>query len=281
MSTKILQQYDGLNNKELYSINRNGNTFDTSIEFYSQDTGEILFKTKNKVIIPGSGCIARKLFDIDTPEITPTYNSRLGIPDPTGVPTNTCVSNTKATQKDPKILLFCIGTDGCGAETSQVYPVDYKHWIDPRDLIPFRYQIVGHDISNELRENYFGRKIINDEFIAYYFKRYEGTPKFVQQFVNGDTITENIYDTLRTDLAESYIEITLKITKEDIRDYFAATVGIDEARINSISLCTAWPMEIDNYLYFQDIRPFTKLHIPNEYMNDVTKGVDIIYHIYM
>lgn len=278
MATKILQQFDGFNDKEEIKLN---STFDTSIEFYSPDTREFLFKTKNKVILPGSGCIARKIFDIDKTEITPTYNSRLDIPDPVGVPTNTCVKNTNATQYDHKILLFCVGIDGCGAETSQVYPVDYKHWIDPKDLIPFRYQVIGNDISGALRETYFGRKIVNDDFIAYYFKRYEGQPKFVQQFVNGDTITENVYDTLRTDLAESYVEITLKITKEDFRDYFIATVGIDECRFNSISLCTAWPLEIDDTLYFQDIRPFTKLHIPNEYMNDVTKGVDIIYHIYM
>lgn len=278
MGTKILQQFDGLNTRDKSRIK---NTFDTSITFVSQDTGEVIFKTKNKVILPGSGCIARKIFDIDTPEITPTYNAKLGLITPDGTPTATIVTNTKATEKDPKILLFCLGTDGCGAETSQVYPVDYKHWISPDDLIPFRFQVIGHDISPELRETYFGRKEINDEFIAYYFKRYEGTPKFVQQFVNGDTITEDIFDTTRTDLAESYVEITLKVLKEDIRDYFAATVGIDEARINSISLCTAWPVEIDGVLYFNDIRPFTKLHIPNEYMNDVTKGIDIIYHIYM
>lgn len=278
MGNKILQQFDGLNARDKSRIK---STFDTSIEFISHDTGETIFKTKNKVILPGSGCIARKIFDIDTPEITPTYNSKLGIPRVEGIPTHTIVTNTKATEEDPKILLFCLGTDGCGAETSQVYPVDYKKWIQPEYLIPFRYQVIGHDIDEELRENYFGRKEINNEFIAYYFKRYEGTPKFVQQFVNGDTITEDIFDTKREDLAESYVEITLKVTKEDIRDYFAATVGIDEARINSISLCTAWPEEIDGILYFNDIRPFTKLHIPNEYMNDVTKGIDIIYHIYM
>lgn len=278
MSNKVLQVFDGFDTKDKSTIK----SFDTDITFYVEGTDEVLFKTKNKVIISGSGMIARKLFDIDTEEITPTYNEKLGIETPTGRATTIIDPKTNATEAEPKILLFCLGTDGCGSETSQVYPVDYRKWIAPENLIPFRYQLTTNDLDADMRETYFGRTMVDGgEFIAYYFKRYEGTPKFVQQFVNGDTVESDIFETNRTDLAESYVEISLKVTKEDIRDYFAATVGIDEARINSISLCTAWPQEVDGILYFNDIRPFTKLHIPNEYMVDVTKGIDIIYHIYM
>ena len=72
----------------------------------------------------------------------------------------------------------------------------------------------------------------------------------------------------------------LKITKEDCRDYFIATTGINDARINSISLLTAWKKTIDGYDYYQDIRPLTELHFPNEPLIDMTKGLDIIYQIY-
>ena len=75
--------------------------------------------------------------------------------------------------------------------------------------------------------------------------------------------------------------MTLKVTKEDIRDYFIATTGIDSAKINSVSLCYCWPKEVNGALYFNDIRPLTKLNIPNEPMIDITKGIDIIYHIHM
>lgn len=279
---KLMAFYDGFNAVDSAKLS----AFDTSIDIKNLETGEIIFKNlKNKVIIPGSGLIARKLFDInpDHVEVTPSYNDAFSTSMHTPA-TDTAVSgiNTMATKDNHKILLFCCGIDGCGTENSQVYPVDYRKWIAPEDLVPFRYQLGTNDISDELRETYFGRTEINNgEYLAYYFKRFEGTPTLVQQYVDGTPIDSSVYESVKTESAESYVEINLKITKEDIRDYFIATVGIDEARINSVSLCSAYPVEEDGYIYFKDIRPVTKLNIPNEALIDMTKGIEIIYHIYM
>ena len=180
---KILAFYDGLNTKDKVSI-EHASAFDTSIDIKCIETGEYIFKgIKNKVIIPGSGLIARKLFDIGTDEVTPNYNDALGMYTPaTDDAPTTIYAKTIAKKDDHKVLLFCCGIDGCGTENSQVYPVDYRKWIAPSDLIPFRYQIGTNDLSDELRETYFGRTSINnDEYFAYYFKRFEGTPVFVQQ----------------------------------------------------------------------------------------------------
>ena len=76
------------------------------------------------------------------------------------------------------------------------------------------------------------------------------------------------------------ILLRLKVTKEDCRDFFVATTGINDARVNTISLLTAWSKEIGGVKYYQDIRPLTKLNFPNEPLIDLTKGLDIIYHIY-
>lgn len=281
MNDKIMAFYDGLDvsDKEFH-------TFNTSIDIKNLETGEIIFKgLKNKVIIPGSGLIARKLFDIDTDEVTKSYNTAFGTamytPATDDYPT-TINPSTSATKTNHKVLLYCCGIDGCGTENSQVYPVDYRKWIAPDDLVPFRFQLGTNDISDSLRETYFGRTSINDgEYIAYYFKRFEGTPTLIQQYIDGTPIDENVYTSAKADSAETYVELNMKITKDDIRDYFVATVGIDEARINSISLCTAYPVEENGFLYFKDIRPLTKLNIPNEQLIDVTKGIEIIYHIYM
>lgn len=281
MNDKIMAFYDGLDvsDKEFH-------TFNTSIDIKNLETGEIIFKgLKNKVIIPGSGLIARKLFDIDTDEVTKSYNAAFGTamytPATDDYPT-TINPSTSATKTNHKVLLYCCGIDGCGTENSQVYPVDYRKWIAPDDLVPFRFQLGTNDISDSLRETYFGRTSINDgEYIAYYFKRFEGTPTLIQQYIDGTPIDENVYTSAKADSAETYVELNMKITKDDIRDYFVATVGIDEARINSISLCTAYPVEENGFLYFKDIRPLTKLNIPNEQLIDVTKGIEIIYHIYM
>lgn len=282
---KRIVLYDGFSAEDKLSVAKDYTAFNTSIDIKNLETGEVIFKgLKNKVIIPGSGLIARKLFDIDLPEVTPSYNEAFGsamyTPAADTVPTKDV--GTVATADNHKILLFCLGVDGCGSENSQVYPVDYKKWIAPSDLIPFRYQLGTNDISDDLRETYFGRTEINGgEYLAYYFKRFEGAPVLIQQYIDGTPITSDIYDSVKVDSAETFVELSLKITKEDVRDYFVATVGIDEARINSISLCSAYPVEENGYIYYKDIRPLTKLNIPNEPLIDVTKGIEIVYHIYM
>ena len=107
--------------------------------------------------------------------------------------------------------------------------------------------------------------------------------KFVQQFIDSsEALTStNVYDPNKN--AESYIEIKLSITKEDLRDYFIARDGnTDNAKFNTISLCYAYPVvSNDGKTYYNDIRPMTKLNIPSEPMADTTKGIDIIYHIYL
>lgn len=262
--------------REQHSIVRH-NKFDTDIAIKSLDTGEIIAKhLKNKVVLPGAGFIARSLFDVYTAEVTPSYNTALGINGPSSGNTPDW---TIATAQQPKVLLFCIGTDGCGTEGSQVFTVDYNSWIAPEAIVPFRYPLITNDISPELRESYFGRKEDGD-YAAYYFKRFTSGPDLHQQYVDGTPIDGNVLNTGED--VETYIEVVLTITKDDCRDFFIATTGIDECRFNSISLCYGYPLiGEDGYTYFNDIHPLTRLNIPNEYLIDITKGVEIIYHIYM
>lgn len=272
--------------KILYdSINANDSTaFDTSIDIKNLETGEIIFKgLKNKVIISGSSVIARKLFDISGSDPIPTYNraiNNLYTPATNIRPGSVGIGSTTAERDNPKVLLFCCGVDGCGSENSQVYPVDYKRWIDPEALIPFRYQPSNEDLSDELRQKYFGRSV-EGEYIAYYFKTFENAPSFVQRYMDGTLIDSTVFSSAKNDSAESFVEVNMKITKEDMRDFFIATTGIDRARINCISLCTAYPVTENGYIYYKDIRPLTRLNFHNEQLIDLTKGIEISYHIYM
>ena len=79
---------------------------------------------------------------------------------------------------------------------------------------------------------------------------------------------------------EIYVETVLSITKDEAREFFIATVGIDQCRFNTVSLLYAYPRKVGGVDYFMDIRPLTKLNLSNEYLIDVTKGVEIIYHTY-
>ena len=114
--------YDGLDTRDQVEYT----TFKTSIDIRNPETGEYIFKgLRNKVIIPGSGLIARKLFDVTNPEVTPSYNSVFGTgadamytPAADTVPSESIGS--VATKANHKILLFCVGIDGCGDQNSQV-----------------------------------------------------------------------------------------------------------------------------------------------------------------
>ena len=246
----------------------------TDIQVYIEGTDELIFRGKNKVIVGGSAFTAAKHFNLRPNVFTPSYNTVLGLENSVNEP-----YTGEGIRKEEQVYLFAVGIDGCGEENSQVFNVDYTKWIAPEHLVPFRYQLDKNDLGGFMRDKYFGRKVIGNR-IAYYFKAFEAKPEFKQQFVDGTPIDENIYLSNRVEEVESFVEINLKITKEDCRDFFAATTGINDARINSISLLTAWQKEIDGHIYYQDIRPLTKLHFPNEALIDPSKGLDIIYHIY-
>lgn len=267
MSDKLLSLFENNNNKDACTIRK------TAVTMTNHETGEVLFKCKpNKVIVAGSAFTAGKHFHIPALALTPSYNSIMGLD-------NTASKVGNHILEEELVFLFAVGTDGCGVENSQVYDVDYTKWIDPASLVPFRYQLDTNDLSGSQREKYFGAKTAGGR-IAYYFKAFEIEPVFKQQYIDGTPIDESIYIATRTDEVESFVELSLKVTKDDCRDYFLATTGIDDARINSLSLLTAWAKTINGFTYYQDIRPLTKINFPNESLIDLTKGLDIIYHIY-
>jgi len=267
MSDKILNLHERNKTQDIIH--------DTEILIYVEGTDILLHRLHNKVIVSGSAFTAAKHFNIKPNIWTPTYNTKLGIYTPTAEP-----YTEPGIRKDEIVCLFAIGTDGCGQENSQVYDVNYTKWIAPENLIPFRYQQPTDDLNTAMRSKYFGRVATNSR-IAYYFKKFESDPVFKQQYSDGTPIDENVYTDARLDEVESFVEISLKITKEDCRDFFLATTGINSARVNTISLLTGWSsVDGDGFTYYHDIRPLTKLNFPNESLIDTSKGLDIIYHIY-
>ena len=241
--------------------------------FKKLGTDEVLLTVHNKVIIAGSQTVAQKCFDLPELKAFPTYNQSLTL--------DNSVDHGTTPQNVPKICLFCCGTQGCGDANSQVKPVSYTKRIQPvGDLVPFRYPLRENDLSAELREKYYGRKTLDDRY-AYYFKAFESDPIMYIRYADGTEIdASTMYDSEFDKDAETFVEMSLRVTKEDFRDYFRATTGINDARINSISLLTAWYTAGEGYKWYQDIIPFTQLNIPNEPLIDLTKGIDITYHIY-
>lgn len=277
MSDRNIVLFDGVGSgdvKDSASIH-NSNLY-TDILLQDLETGNIIAKSlHNKVILPGGTLILQKLFDLDDKNIIwPSYNEELGIPDVfdcTGFP-----NYEDRIFNDQRVMLFCVGTNGCGTEGSQVFAVDYNSWITPDAIIPFRYPLATNDITD--KGMYAGRAPVG-EYIAYYFKKFSSGPTFNQIYTDGTEIDQNVIK--NNNDVESYVEVVLTINKDECREFFVATTGIDECRFNSISLCyaTKFVTESGNENY-KFIRPITRLNIPNEYLIDATKGVNIIYHIY-
>lgn len=277
---------DKLNIKDELVERKHHRFGDTEIEFRIPGTNEVIWRGKNKLVLGGAGFLANLMFNLssDWKEVTPSYNAEIG-----------GLDNTVTAKPDTavdKAYLFCVGTCGCGHENSQVFDVNYAEWIPPftsydaanRDkgyLVPFRYPLLKDDLSATLRQSYFGRKDCGDR-IAYYFKAFENSnPAFIQQYIDGTPITSTVYNNKTDKEVESFVELRLSITKDDCREWFVATTGINECKINTLSICYAWKYKGDDgFDYYQDIRPVTRLNFPNEALIDLSKGLDIIYHIY-
>lgn len=270
MPNKHIALFDSQKSKDEANLNKTWARGE--VIFKDLDTGKVLYTLHNKVIIAGSQFVAQKCFDLSELVHLPTYNESLSLE-------NSEIHGTTPANV-PKVCLFCCGTQGCGTENSQVYPVKYTKRINPEgDLVPFRYQLKDNDLTDELRQIYFGRKVLEERY-AYYFKAFESAPTLHMRYVDGTIIDENLYDSQNDTDAETFVEMSLRITKDDFRDYFRATTSINDAKINSISLLTAWYTQSGGYTWYQDIIPLTQLNIPNEPLIDLTKGIDITYHIY-
>lgn len=300
-------------NKDSFIV-QNPQRVNSKINIYNDITGELIFEGHNKTVIAGSALTAMKLFNLDRNclDATPTYDTTMNLDNgangttyPTVVikDSNGNIVGSMHDETQRKIIGFCVGQGGAGLDISDVFDVEYCSWITPDNLIPFRYPLQNADNVDEVM--YKGRKALiladGSNRNAYYFKAFSNTPNLVQNYIStigtfSDTVSaSSVYSTngASADKAQSYVELHLKITKDDCRDFFIAHKGIENAKINQISLVSAWTKEVEvtkldslgnmvtkTYEYFQDIRPFSILNIPNEIISNHEKSLSIVYSLF-
>lgn len=287
----------------------------SKVEFFDDDTGERIWEPlHNKTLIAGSALMAMKLFDLDRSVLnnTPTYDTELGLDDnvsSSSYPSiaikdnNGDVVGAMQDETQRKIIGFCIGQGGAGLDISDTFAVKYASWITPDNLVPFMYPV---DSADDVDESiYKGKKQIvltNGQVRnAYYFKEFSNSPTLVQSYSStvgtfADSITAStVYtNTAAADLAQSYVELHLKVTKNDARDFFIAHKGLENAKVNQISLVSGWKRDVERTKLdtdgnvrtktveiFTDIRPFSLINIPTEILSDPEKSISIIYTLYM
>ena len=130
----------------------------------NHDTGEVIFEGSNKVLFPGAEMSAMNHFDISAESAVQTYSDIMNID------TDAASASVDVAGAKHKNYLFCIGTDGCGPEASQKYPVSFIKPMLPADLvddptlgymIPFRYLNTANPLDRDstFRSKYFGRRV--------------------------------------------------------------------------------------------------------------------------
>lgn len=314
---RYLKDYNRPNDE--YKMNKgilipNPKRINSKVNIYNDVTGELIFEGHNKTVIAGSALTAMKLFNLDRNclDATPTYDTIMNLDNGangTTYPTvvikdgNGNVVGSMHDETQRTIIGFCVGQGGAGLDISDVFDVKYASWITPDNIIPFRYPLQNADSVDETV--YKGRKALTladgSGRNAYYFKTFSNTPNLVQNYVStigtfSDSVSAgSVYDTngASADKAQSYVELHLKITKDDCREFFIAHKGIENAKINQISLVSAWTKQVEvtkmdslgnmktsTYEYFQDIRPFSIINIPNEIISNHEKSLSVLYTLY-
>ena len=126
-----------------------------------------------------------------------------------------------------------------------------------------------------------------DNKTHYYLKTFEQQPVIKalwkdsdDQDEDGSEVEGGVHESTRTEPIETFVEMILKITKKDVRDYFELYGDIEQCRINSIGLFTGAKRNLsDGTTDYQQVKLFSKLNIPNE-MLTLKKDLTIVYRIY-
>ncbi len=212
-----------------------------------------------------------------------------------------------------KIQLFGIGVTGTAENTITVHKVDYKEdsmdfnkdtgtEIIESKMYPFRV-IPKNDNEKQLtpveQAQYFGKKELslndNSRYIQYFLKRFEDEPEIrhvwkASDYTAATSTNETEIDVTAGELEdfttsnaiESFVEIHLTLTQQDLKEYFNLVVQEPEsARFNSIGLFDGIyvPSENTGYGDFANVRLFSKINIPVESLS-LSKDLEIIYRIY-
>lgn len=237
--------------------------------------GQVLFeKEENQVVLGGSLFTLEKVWGVQSPLKVDTLNEIMGI----------ATQGTPVTsQKDTFVCLFGVGYGGCGDTVKSVKDVKYYE-REIFDMVPLR--VVDGNLTIEEQKQYFFFKQLENSKTAYYLKKFEKTPsisvlwKDGVEGEDGTIVEEGVHETQRTEPIETFVEMHLKITKKDVKEYFEMIGKIEEARINSIGLFTGVLSDLGNGKFdFKQVKLFSKLNIPNEALT-LRKDMDIYYRVY-
>lgn len=235
---------------------------------------EKIFDEENQIVIGGALFILEKVFGVE-PNLYVDYLNNI-----MGIATDGMSNDLYA---DTHVCLFGVGVGGCGDSIRSVKDVNFVE-REIFEMVPFR--ITDEDLNPSEQKKYFF-KMEKDNKTHYYLKTFEQQPVIKalwkdsdDQDEDGSEVEAGVHESTRTEPIETFVEMILKITKKDVRDYFELYGDIEQCRINSIGLFTGAKRKLsDGTTDYQQVKLFSKLNIPNE-MLTLKKDLTIVYRIY-
>lgn len=250
-------------------------TFRTKITG-TNELGEVMFEAENNTVIGGALFVLEKVFGVSANLNVDYLNNFMSI----------ATSGTAVTDKYPKetvVCLFGVGTGGSGDSITSVKAVDFKE-RNVTDMIPFRYTDVALPTADQ-QKYWFRRQDANGR-TAHFLKAFETAPiikalyKDAEGDEDGTEVSANVHTSTRTEPIETFVELVLKINKNDCREWFEFNGNIEQARINTIGLFTGVKTLVSSGVYdYKQVKLFAKLNINNE-MLTAAKDLTITYRIY-
>ena len=269
-----MSQIDKLSNDGVVQRIKHSSPYHRTLVRGVDEFGQVLFEEENQVVLGGSIFTLEKVWGVDSPLQIDTLNNIMGI---------ATEGEPVATKKDTFVCLFGVGYGGCGDTVKSVKDVKYYE-REVFDMVPFR--VTDGPLTSQEEGQYFFKKKLPNSKTAYYLKKFEKTPaisvlwKDGPEGEDGTMVEDGVHDTQRTDPIETFVEMHLKITKKDVKEYFEMNGNIEEARINSIGLFTGVLVDLGGGNFdFKQVKLFSKLNIPNEALT-LRKDMDIYYRVY-
>ncbi len=272
----VLRLSDTLNTNDTISINTPKKPgFRTQILGFNE-LGEQLFSEENSIVLGGALFVLEKLFGVQSPLTVDYLNNIMSV-------ANTGTPITEIYPKENTVCLFGVGTGGAGDSMKSFKDVKFQE-RDILEMIPMRTK--EQSLSTADATKYWFRKTLDSGKTAYYLKTFETAPeiKVLWRDAEGDedgtSVEAGVHDTQRTELIETFVEIVLKINKNDCREWFELNGNIEETRVNSIGLFTGVKSQLDDGTEdYKQVKLFSKLNIANESLA-MAKELTVLYRIY-
>ena len=283
MINRTLYLQDKLNARDNLITDNRPKTLLHGEVFFKNELGEVLFRKKNIILVPGRRFVLEKIFNVG-PETSNriTLNSLFHVnesepPYPGGT----------GPRREKSICLFGVGRGGSDLTFGSVInPASREYNL--YDMVPFRYVPTSSDLDDITKAKY-ALKVTEGSYYAYYLKHFETDPVLYMK-ADGVDYVVSLDDNTRIDEhgeyidrpdVEVYVDLELKITTEDIREFFIATETIDNARINELALYYAYKEDLGVWSDYYAIECFSKITFNNISFVELNKQMDIVYRIYI